>query len=132
MDKFYDINTKAIKDFLETEMEGFKSCENTGYELSQDTAIAAEEERYIRDNFECEDGINDGCVVVKNIYYFADEVIEKAKAIAYRVSDSDTWDAVDCKELCMLARLEQEWSNSDGEGFESVVFEAAERLGIEI
>lgn len=54
------------------------------------------------------------------------------QVIAERIRSKDYWDMDSCIELCKLAGLEEEFNNADGETFESVLFEAAERLGVEI
>lgn len=54
------------------------------------------------------------------------------QVIAERIRSKDYWDMDSCIELCELAGLEEEFNNADGETFESVLFEAAERLGVEI
>lgn len=56
----------------------------------------------------------------------------EAMEIADRIRTADTWDEADLAELCSLAGLEDEWSEADGETFESVAFKAAELLGVEI
>ena len=58
--------------------------------------------------------------------------ISDADAVALRIRTSSDWNADDCKELCRLADMEQEWDEADGETFEKVVSEAAEKLGAEI
>lgn len=52
--------------------------------------------------------------------------------VAERIRNSDTWNEEDCKELCRLAGLEHEWEEADGSTFESVLYKAAEILGVEI
>lgn len=54
------------------------------------------------------------------------------QVIAERIRSKDYWDMGSCIELCKLAGQEEEFNNADGETFESVLFEAAERLGVEI
>lgn len=53
-------------------------------------------------------------------------------AVAYRISMSDEWDPEDCRRLCELAEIEDEWDAADGETFEQVVFKAAEILNVRI
>lgn len=52
--------------------------------------------------------------------------------VAKRIRESKEWDQDDCRELCNLAGLSQEWEDADGENFEGVVEKAAEILGVEI
>jgi hypothetical protein len=56
----------------------------------------------------------------------------EAEQIAERIRTADEWNADDCAELCELAGLDEEWEEADGETFESVVYRAAEILGVEI
>ena len=53
-------------------------------------------------------------------------------AVAYRISMSDEWNPEDCRRLCELAEIEDEWGAADGETFEQVVFKAAEILNVRI
>lgn len=57
---------------------------------------------------------------------------EEAEEIAEALRNSDTWNLEDCKRLCELAELESEWEAADGETFENVLSEAADKLGVEI
>ena len=45
---------------------------------------------------------------------------------------SDEWNPEDCRRLCELAGIEDEWNAADGETFEQVVFKAAEILNVRI
>ena len=53
-------------------------------------------------------------------------------AVAYRISMSGEWNPEDCRRLCELAEIEDEWDAADGETFEQVVFKAAEILNVRI
>lgn len=53
-------------------------------------------------------------------------------SVAYRISMSDEWNPEDCRRLCELAEIEDEWDAADGETFEQVVFKAAELLHVKI
>lgn len=55
-----------------------------------------------------------------------------AEKIAAELREKDTWDPDLCRALCAEAGMEAEWDEADGETFESVVQEAADRLGVEI
>lgn len=55
-----------------------------------------------------------------------------ANEIAEEIRYKETWDMDLCAELCELAGMLNEWNEADGESFEAVVFEAAEKLGVEI
>lgn len=57
---------------------------------------------------------------------------EEAAEIAAKIREADTWGADDCRELCDLAGIADEWDAADGETFESVVYKAANILGVEI
>ena len=52
--------------------------------------------------------------------------------IADGIRNADEWDPDDCRELCELAGIEDEWDAADGETFEQVVYKAAEILGVEV
>ena len=53
-------------------------------------------------------------------------------AVANRIYFSDEWDPEDCRRLCELAEIEDEWEAADGETFEQVVFKAAELLNVKV
>ena len=55
-----------------------------------------------------------------------------AAEIAARIQNADEWNAEDCAELCELADMTEEWEAADGDTFESVVYAAAKKLGVEI
>ena len=57
---------------------------------------------------------------------------ERANEIATTLRSSGEWDFELLEELCELAVLEEDWSNSDSENFEDVVYKAAEILGVDI
>lgn len=46
--------------------------------------------------------------------------------------NSDTWNDEDCRTLCGFADMEDEWDEADAEEFEQVMYQAADRLGVEI
>jgi hypothetical protein len=52
--------------------------------------------------------------------------------IAEAIRNADEWDLDDCRELCELAGLSEEWAKADGETFEQVIYKAAEILGVEV
>ena len=56
----------------------------------------------------------------------------EVETLAERIRKSDTWDPQDCERLCSLARLEDEWEAADDETFETVIYKAAEILGVEV
>lgn len=55
-----------------------------------------------------------------------------ADDVAERIRTADEWDMDDCRELCTLAGLEDEWAKADGETFEQVIYKAAEILNVEV
>lgn len=59
-------------------------------------------------------------------------MMTRAYEIAEMLNNSSEWNYDLCEELCALANLTDEWNNADGETFESVVYKAAEILGVEI
>lgn len=52
--------------------------------------------------------------------------------IAEAIRNADEWNPDDCRELCAIAGLEEEWAKADGETFEAVLYKAAEILEVEI
>lgn len=58
--------------------------------------------------------------------------IERATEIAAAIRSMDTWDHDLCTELCELAGLEDEWEAADGDTFESILYKAADVLGVEL
>ena len=56
----------------------------------------------------------------------------EAMEIANRIRTADTWNEEDLAALCDLAGLGEKYATADGDEFESVVYEAAAILGVEI
>lgn len=56
----------------------------------------------------------------------------EVQELAAKIAAADTWNENDCKKLCELAGMLGEWNAADGETFETVVYNAAEKLGVEI
>lgn len=54
------------------------------------------------------------------------------EAIAYRIQQSKEWNPDDCRRLCELADMEEEYNSADGDTVEAVVSKAADALGVEI
>lgn len=52
--------------------------------------------------------------------------------LATAISTSAEWNPELLAELCARADMTEEWEAADGETFESVVYAAAEKLGVEI
>lgn len=61
----------------------------------------------------------------------ADRQVE-AIELAKEIRESDEWDNDKLARLCELANMSEEWEAADGETFESIAYEAAEELGVEI
>ena len=57
---------------------------------------------------------------------------ERANEIATALRSSGEWDFELIEELCEIAGLKEELSNSDSETFEDVVYKAAEILDVDI
>ena len=57
---------------------------------------------------------------------------ERANEIATALRSSGEWDFEMIEELCEIADLKEEWSNSDSANFVDVVYKAAEILGVDI
>lgn len=53
-------------------------------------------------------------------------------ALSHKMSMSDEWNPEDCRRLCELAGIEDEWDAADSETFEQVVFKAAELLHVKV
>lgn len=56
----------------------------------------------------------------------------REQELAEEIRSSQEWDLDQLRELCELADMETEWEAADGETFEQVAFQAAEKLGVEI
>lgn len=56
----------------------------------------------------------------------------EVEKIAEAIRAADTWDENLCKELCDAADMLDEWEAADGDTFESVIYKAAEKLGVEV
>lgn len=54
------------------------------------------------------------------------------EAIAYRLQSSREWNPDDCRHLCELADMEEEYNSADGDTVEDVVSKAADTLGVDI
>lgn len=71
-----------------------------------------------------------------NISYQKAEEVEdyasEAEKVAEKIRKNPVWDPEDCRTLCDIAGIVQEWEKSDGEGFEAVVEKAAEILKVDI
>ena len=58
--------------------------------------------------------------------------MKNANEIAADIRNAAEWDNDLFAELCEAAGMLDEWNAADGDSFESVVFAAAEKLGVEI
>lgn len=58
--------------------------------------------------------------------------MRNANEIAKEIREMDTWDMDLLEELCEAAGMSDEWKAADGDTFESVAYEAADKLGVEI
>lgn len=56
----------------------------------------------------------------------------EVKELAERIRNSEEWIEEDVRALCEAAGMGAEFEAADGETFESVVFAAADALGVEI
>lgn len=52
--------------------------------------------------------------------------------LAKRIRESQEWNLEDIKELISYAGLESEWEAAEPEDAESIIFKAAEMLGVEV
>ena len=56
----------------------------------------------------------------------------EATKIAEALRSDDNWDMGLARELCALAGMAEEFDAADGESFESVIYAAADKLGVEV
>lgn len=56
----------------------------------------------------------------------------RQQEIAKQLRESAMWDAELCEELCKIADMEDEYLESDGESYIDVVYDAAEKLGVDV
>ncbi len=56
----------------------------------------------------------------------------RLEEIAKELNASGEWIPELCEELCIMAGMDEEWKQADGETFESVVYAAAGKLGVEV
>ena len=49
-----------------------------------------------------------------------------------KTRNGNEWELEACAELCERAGMSEEWKAADSDTFESVVYAAAEKLGIQI
>lgn len=56
----------------------------------------------------------------------------EAEEIASILRESNEWNPDLLRDLCVLADMEDEWDEADGESFEAVAYAAADALGVEI
>jgi hypothetical protein len=59
-------------------------------------------------------------------------MMNRAQELAAEIRKSQEWDLDQLAELCELADMTAEWEAADGETFEQVAFQAAEKLGVKI
>ncbi len=57
---------------------------------------------------------------------------KNAQELAQDIRNNPEWDLDQLKEFCILAGLEKEWEEADGDTFESVAYKAADILNVEI
>lgn len=72
----------------------------------------------------------DGNIIYESMRDYTD-IMEIVK-VANKIKNSDTWNAEDCRTLCRFADMEDEWDEAQADYFEDVMYEAAEKLGVEI
>ena len=56
----------------------------------------------------------------------------EVEELAEKIREKSVWNLKQLKELCKLANMEEEWKHATAETFETVVFKAAKKLGVEI
>lgn len=58
--------------------------------------------------------------------------LDVPEAVAYRIKSSREWNPDDCRRLCELADMVDEYDSADSDTVEDVVSAAADKLGVEI
>lgn len=56
----------------------------------------------------------------------------EAEEAAARIRETGVWLIDECEKLCRLAGLFDEWNDADADGFEVVVYKAAEIPGVDL
>ena len=56
----------------------------------------------------------------------------EATKIAEALRSADIWDMGLARELCEMAGMAEAFDAADGEAFESVIYAAADKLGVEV
>lgn len=57
---------------------------------------------------------------------------DEAAEIAEALRSADTWDMGLARELCEMAGMDEAFDAADGDTFESVIYAAADKLGVEV
>lgn len=57
---------------------------------------------------------------------------DSAELTAYRIRHNGEWNPDDCRRLCELADMADEYDSADSDTVEDVVSAAADKLGVEI
>lgn len=68
--------------------------------------------------------------VQQDMSFFKD--LDVPEAVAYRIKSSREWNPDDCRRLCELADMADEYDSADSDTVEDVVSAAADKLGVEI
>lgn len=58
--------------------------------------------------------------------------LNRAREIATEINELGYWDLDLCREFCELADMSEEFEAADSDAFEDVMYNAAEKLGVEI
>lgn len=58
--------------------------------------------------------------------------LDVLEAVAYRIKSSREWNPDDCRRLCELADMADEYDSADSDTVEDVVSAAADKLGVDI
>lgn len=70
--------------------------------------------------------------IVQYSHMIPDPKGDETHEIVERINASDEWDSEDCRRLCELAGVLDEWEEAEGETFEAVVRDAAEILNCKL
>ena len=108
-----------------------EALEMIGYGVDEEGARRAYEDgvpaAYIDD-----DGIPAIDLNVIRIVEAEEEPTDEALSLAEEIRTAREWEPEKCCRLCEMAGMAEEYATAGGEGFEAVLYEAAEKLGVEI
>lgn len=80
------------------------------------------------------DAVDDDVIIddLQYSYMLPDPAADEANEVADRIRNATEWDPDDCRHLCELAGMSEEWEDADGDTFESVIYAAADALNVKL